>query len=462
MAKPKVKTARRAGKPKARTGKPKVRTAVAKARATAKPRVARSKPAKPSAKAGARNIAPKRGAKPPVPAKPPGKPAAPPQTLSAKAGSRRSTARTRATKPRERATKSKATPEASARSAAASRSPTGAVVQILDAERPVAALRQFLANIPGEISLQQGQIVLGAAQLALLPIAHEHRGGPEVHELIDLVLSRWGAFPDRSGFHAQELLRNALAAVGNDRDLVGQLAALVPQDASPELRFNLACAYAVTGDRVAMLRAVESALTTGATPAQFTRHPDFAKHAEDAEVQALLDRVALPAIPVDVRPHVTSVRVALDSVIKALRELGEVAKLEPPATLDAVLGAERVRRIQLPNDYRALLTICDGMTLLDHQFFGTLDYRSETKLALRAREYLEASAQDGAFGIEDCIPLASWGQPNDWLLYDPHGRYRDGKPGVVLMLSSDYHPLDGVVDALAHFEVVARDVLGTN
>jgi hypothetical protein len=457
-------TPKKAGaKPKARTAKGNPRTAKAEPRtAKAEPRTAKAKPR--TAKLEPRSPAkPKRTTR----AKVSGTArAAPKQTRtsaaqpSAKAGAQRSTPRTRATRPRERATSTKASPEASARSAAAARSPTGAVVQILDADRPVEALRKFLANIPGDISVHQGQIVLGAAQLALLPIAHEHRGGREVHALIDLVLSRWGAFPDRSGFHAQELLRNALAAVGDDRDLVGQLAALVPADASPELHFNLACAHAVTGDRGPMLRAVEAALTAGVSPAQFVRAPDFAAHAGDPELQALLDRVGAPAIPVDLEPHVVPVRVALDSVVKALRELGEIARLEPPATLEAVLAAERARRIQLPNDYRALLTICDGMTLWDHQFFGTLDYRGETPLAKRAREYLELVAD--ATGVHDCVPLASWGQPNDWLVYDPHGRYRAGEPGVVLMHESQYHPLDGLVEALAHFEAMARDVFATN
>ncbi|MBS1124861.1 MAG: hypothetical protein H6Q90_7089 [Deltaproteobacteria bacterium] len=281
-----------------------------------------------------------------------------------------------------------------------------------------------------------------------------------MRQLIDLVLSRWGAFPDRSGFHAQELLRNALAAVGEDRELVGQLAALVPPDAGPELRWSLACAHAVTGERGPMLRAVEAALLAGASPAQFAREPGFAAYAGDPELHALLDRVGTPQIPVDLAPHVLPVRAALDSVIKALRELGEVARLGPPATLEAVLGAERARRIQLPNDYRALLTICDGMTLWDHQFFGTLDYRGDTQLAKQARAYLEMAAR--ANDVHDFVPIASWGPPNDWLLYDPHGRYRGGEPGLILVHEAESQPLDGLLEALAQLEALVRDALGTN
>jgi hypothetical protein len=347
-------------------------------------------------------------------------------------------------------------PELSARSA------SGAVVQILDSEQPIDALRTFLEGIEGELSIQQGQIALGSAQLMLLPIAHEHRGGPEVKQLLDLVLSRWGVFPDRTGFHAQEFLRNALAAVGNDRDRVIQLAMLVPSDASPELRFNLACAYAVCGERQAMLRAVRGALMFGASPAAFQRDADFDAYREDDELRSLLERATPPEISVDLRPHMIIVRNAIDTVIETLKEYGETVKLEPPATLDAILAAERAGHVQLPNDYRALLAISDGMQLWDHQFFGTIDYRTDTLLAKRAREYLESSARYGAHGIEDCVPLANWGQPNDWLLYDPFGRYRGGEPGIVLMLNADETALDGVAAALEQFDEVARDVLGTN
>jgi hypothetical protein len=156
------------------------------------------------------------------------------------------------------------------------------------------------------------------------------------------------------------------------------------------------------------------------------------------------------------------VRASLDSAVKTLREFGEVAKLEPPANLDLVLSAERIRKVQLPNDYRALLTLSDGLTLWDHTFFGTVDYRNETDLAKSARAYLEQSARYGRTGIEECVPLANWGQPNDWLLYDPHGHVRGGAPGYVLMLNADECPLDGLAHALDRFERIARDVLGTN
>ena len=107
------------------------------------------------------------------------------------------------------------------------------VVKVLESRQPIEALRKFLARIPDQATMEQGQIALGSAQLMLLPIAHEHRGGDEVKQLLDLVLARWDAFPDRGGFHAQEFLRNAFAAVGDDRDRIARLSALVPPDATP-------------------------------------------------------------------------------------------------------------------------------------------------------------------------------------------------------------------------------------
>ncbi|HET7503222.1 MAG TPA: SMI1/KNR4 family protein [Kofleriaceae bacterium] len=335
-------------------------------------------------------------------------------------------------------------------------------MKLLDSRQPIDALRKFLARISGEATREQGQIVLGSAQLMLLPIAHEHRGGDEVKQLLDLVLARWDAFPDRAGFHAQEFLRNAFAAVGDDPDRIAQLAVRVPADATSELRFNMAGAYAVCSDRPAMLRALEAALEAGATAAQVRRDPDLARFLDDPEVLALLDRAAVPAIPLDVEPHVAPVRAALDALVGALRELGEHSRLNPPATIEAVLAAERARKIQLPNDYRALLTLTDGLAAGGHEFLGTLDYRDDTPLARRAHAFLEMSASYGGIGMDECVPLASWGQPNSWLLYDPRGTVREGAPGYVVMLTADPWPMSDLAEALGRLEDSVRDALGTN
>ena len=337
------------------------------------------------------------------------------------------------------------------------------VVEILDDEHPIGALRRFLDAIKGHATEQQAQIALGAAQLVLLPIAREHRGGAEVKELVDLVLSRWEDFgARRSGFHAQEFLRNALAAVGVDRERIAQLEALVPDHANAELRFNLACAHAVARDKVAMLRAIDTALENGATPDQFRRDSDFAPYLADPDFLALLSRAEVAPIPVDIVPWVGPVRRALDSLLSTLKEFGEHVELRPPARLDAILDAERARKISLPNDYRALLTITNGMRLWGHEFFGAGDYREHTKLSLRAQRWLQDSTQFGQHAIAECTPIAQWGQPNDWLLFDPRGNVRGGEPGYVLMLNADESPMADLPTALHWLEGIAREVLGTN
>src|SRR5262249_43056881 len=130
----------------------------------------------------------------------------------------------------------KSKPKAKAKALPAKKSPTKPnkwpVVTILESPDPLATLRQHPDGIAGNASVAQGQVALGAAQLMLLPIAREARGGRAAKELIDLILDRWDMFPERTGFHAQEFLRNAFAAVGEDSERIAQLVALVPGDAT--------------------------------------------------------------------------------------------------------------------------------------------------------------------------------------------------------------------------------------
>jgi len=335
------------------------------------------------------------------------------------------------------------------------------VVEILDDPHPVGALRRFLDSIKGPATEQQSEIALGAAQLLLLPIAREARGGGEVKELLDLVLERWADFGDRRfGFHAQEFLRNAFAAVGVDRERIVRLEAAVPAGASSELLFEVACAYAVARDKVAMLRAVEDALAAGASPSQFRREQDFAPYVADPSLAVILARADIPAIPVDVDPYRGPVRQALDSLVGALKELGGQVELRPPARLDTILDAERAAKLSLPNDYRAFLSITNGMRLLDREFMATADYRDPTALAQRAHHFVHAEYATN--GLADCVPLASWGTADDWLLYDPRGRVRGGQPGYFATLGKDEIILDDLVAALGWLEELTRDILGTN
>ena len=335
------------------------------------------------------------------------------------------------------------------------------VVEILDDPHPIGALRRFLDSVKGAATEQQAEIALGAAQLLLLPIARESRGGGEVKELVDLVLERWADFGERRyGFHAQEFLRNAFAAVGVDRTRITRLEVAVPPEASSELLFEIACAHAVARDKVAMLRFVEEALAAGATPAQFRREPDFAPYANDPVLASILARADIPAIPVDVDPFRAPVRDALDSLVGALKELGGQVELRPPARLDTILDAERAGKVSLPNDYRAFLSITNGMRLLDREFMATADYREPTTLAQRARHFVHA--EYAMSGLADCVPLASWGSNDDWLLYDPRGRVRGGSPGYIATLGKDEIILDDLVAALMWLEELTRDILGTN
>ncbi len=340
------------------------------------------------------------------------------------------------------------------------------VVEILDDAYPTGALRRFLDSIKGEATPQQAQIALGAAQLLLLPIAREARGGSEVKEIVDLVLEHWVLLGERRvSFHAREFLRNAFAAVGVDRPRIARLEQLVPADAGPELMVSVAAAHAVARDKVALLRSVEAGLDAGASTEVFRREADFAPYQGDPDFAATLARAELPPIPVDVAPHVASVRAALDSLIGTLREFGELVELRPPVRLDAILDAERARKISLPNDYRALLAMTNGMKLWEHEFLGVADLRDATQLAIRAQRWLQVSAKHGAQGIEDCIPLVSWGSEGsagEWLVYDPRGRTRGGDPGYVLVQTQDELPLESFASALAWLEQHARDVLGTN
>ena len=337
------------------------------------------------------------------------------------------------------------------------------VVEILDDPHPIGALRRFLEGILREATPQQAQIALGAAQLILMPIAREHRGGREVKELVDLMLTHWDQFGERRrGYHAQEFIKHALLALGIDRVRVQRLEELIPPNPSGELLFNLACAYAVARDKVAMLQSVHRALEAGITPAQFRRDPDFLVYTTDSDLALLLAQAEVPRIPVNVEPHVPIVRAALDALVATLKEFGEPIELRPPVRLDAILDAERARRISLPNDYRALLTITNGMSLWDHTFFAAGDYREATALSLAAQSYIETQASHGADGIQECIPVAKWGQPTDWLLYDPRGRMRGGEPGYVLRTVGRDEPLESLSVALARIEYLARESLGTN
>lgn len=335
------------------------------------------------------------------------------------------------------------------------------VVEILDDAYPLGALRRFLDSIKGPATEQQAQIALGAAQLLLLPIARESRGGVEVKELVDLMLERWTDWGAAGiGFHGQEFLRNAFAAVGVDRRRIAELEARVAPAASNELLLRLAAAHAVARDKVALLRCIAAALHAGTPPSEFRRDVDFAPYATDPDVAVLLATADVPAIEVDIDPHIVPVRHALDALVGVLTELGLHVELRPPVRPPTILEAERTARLSLPNDYRALLTITNGMRLWDREFLGIADYRDFTLLTARAHQFLHA---DYAFpGVSHCVPLANWGHPNDWLLYDPRGQLRGDQPGYAMVLGSEKAAIPGLVEALSWLGQLAQDASTVN
>ena len=332
----------------------------------------------------------------------------------------------------------------------AAKKPAASVVRILESADPIDELRIYLDSKLGIASIEAGQVVLGAAQLLLPTIDHD-----EAAALLDLVLDYWDALPDPIGFHEREFLRNAFEAVGDDPERITRLLERVPPEPGAELLFAIARSLAVAGSREAMLDAARAALATGATAAQFRREDDFIPFEADPEFAEMLgDAETTRAIAAIVAPHVPRVRAALDDAIAAVRDFDGIVVLNPPATLDAILAAERASDIALPDDYRALLTLHDGLRLWDEAFLGTADYTIGTDLAASARDYLDGATRDGS---EHLVPLSNRGA-RSWLLYDPRGAYRRG-PGYVLRIETNAYPQRGVAEFLDGLTAAARDMV---
>lgn len=319
--------------------------------------------------------------------------------------------------------------------------PQASVVRILEAADPIEELHRYLVRGRGIASIQAGQLVLGAAQLLLPSLP---RGGNDVKRLLDLVLWYWDALPDPSGFHVREFMTAAFLAVGDDPDRIAKLVTAVPDQPDAELLTAVTAAFAIAGFTGAMLQTLRAAIASGASPAAFRRGEDFARYHADPDFVAQLElgeRVAAAAR--SVAPHLPRVRAMLDDVIAALTDFDAIVTLNEPATLEDILAAERACQITLPDDYRALLMLHDGLRLWDEAFLGTLDYTSATDLAARAADYLETCTRDGSDAL---VPLASRGA-RTWLLYDPRGAYRRG-PGYVIRAETSSTPAASLVELL--------------
>lgn len=257
------------------------------------------------------------------------------------------------------------------------------VVHILESRDPLAELRIYLDRWQGIASIHAGQVALGAAQLMLLDGAD--------NELIDLICDYWDALPDPHGFHSREFLRNAFAVAGPPQ--LERLLELVPDEPGMELAIA----------------------------------------AEEARVM-----VHAHAIAANVASHVPAVRAALDDAIRAIRAYHGVVELNPPASIDAIIAAERACAVRLPDDYRALLTLHDGMRLWDEAFLGTLDYATATDLSSRAP--ME----------DDLVPLLRAGD-DAWLLYDPR------RTRYLLRADDRTAAVRGITEFLGRLAQSARD-----
>lgn len=321
------------------------------------------------------------------------------------------------------------------------------VLDILQSARPVGGFTKMANGLVGRVGKEDAEAMLTCATLLLARFGTHARGGREVREIVDAVLGRWDALPQR-GHHAEELLRNALAAVGKDPARYAALASRVPKGkVEAQLVFNLTCAAALAGDDKGMLVAMERALKAGVSPKQIAGDDDLKREGAKPKVRKLLLAHAPKAIPVKVKPHLASVKRAFAVAVHPFEKRGHTVKLGKPATLAKIAAAEKKAKVSFPNDYRALLTLHDGATLYDNVFLGTADWAGG-KVMGAARRFIDDAVACGATGLDDCLPIANLGQPNDWLVYDPRGAARGGKPGYLIILNADELPMKSLVAAL--------------
>lgn len=321
------------------------------------------------------------------------------------------------------------------------------VLDILQSARPLGGFMKMANGLVGRIAKEDAEAFLSCAALLLARFGTQTRGGREVREIVDAVLSRWSALPQR-GFHAEEVLRNALAAIGKDPERYAAIALKIPKGkVEAQLVFNLACAAALAGDEKGTLAAMERALKAGVSPKQIQGDDDLKRAAATPKAKKLLASFAAKPIPVKVKPHVAAVKRALAVAVRPFEKRGHAVKLGKAASLAKIAKAEKVAKVSFPNDYRALLTLHDGAALYDNVILGTADWEGGKVLA-SSRRFVDDAVAYGAVGLDDCFPIANLGQPNDWLLYDPRGAARGGKPGYLLMLNADEQPMKNLVEAL--------------
>ena len=300
----------------------------------------------------------------------------------------------------------------------------------------------------------------------LLPIAREHRGGrrgqgarrPRARALAD--------FGDRrTGFHAQEFLRNAFAAIGVDRERIARLEALVPPDASAELLFSLASrarGRARQGRDAARGRARARSGRDGrassvaiATSRRTSDDPD-------------LRRACSPA-PSCRRSRSTSSPTCGACAPRSTRWSTRCASSASASSCARRRGSTRSstssapRKISLPNDYRALLAITNGMRrvgprVLRHRRLS----RRRPSSSLRAQRFAQVSAKPARPGSKSACRSRAGARRTTGCCTIRAVGCAAASPATSSCSTPTSARSTDLRAALGYLEHTARDMLGTN
>jgi hypothetical protein len=159
-------------------------------------------------------------------------------------------------------------------------------------------------------------------------------------------------------------------------------------------------------------------------------------------------------VPVQNAAPAADVAIAVERAMAAVEKYGLTVQRGGAASFESVLAAEKRAGTAFPADYRVLLTLRDGLVLDGYQFLGTADWLGDTKLAKAARTFATTRR-----GLEKCLAIAHWAQPNHWLFYDPSGGVR-GAPGYMFFHGSERTAIAGLASALEEIRAATEIVYG--
>ena len=314
------------------------------------------------------------------------------------------------------------------------------VVEILDDPHPIGALRRFLDSIKGAGDRAAGadrarrRAADAAADRARVA---RRRRGQGARRSRARALGRLSASAG-VGFHAQEFLRNAFAAVGVDRD--ADRAARGRRAARRDRR-------AAVRRRVRARRRARQGRDAARRRGRARRRRDARAVPPRSRLRAVRGRSRSRRAPrarrrpgdpgrrraVSCRP--CAARSTRSSA--SLKELGEPVELRPPVRLDAILDAERAAQDlaaeRLP---RAARDHERHARCWDREFLATGDYREPTALAQRAHRYRPRRVRDRrALRLRAAREL---GQPERLAaLRSARPRPRRRRPATSSMLDTD-------------------------